>query len=277
MNDKDSSSNESATIKLPQNSFKNSTIIESMTGNAKRSPLMVFWKKADSLSRETEVMKRVTSYWHHSLFKEKRPWPPKEKLNENSSSTWDGSPKTASIWSKLSLPPMPLVKTNTLLKTESKPWKNKESIICTETQEIWKVSAQSPPFKPTSEEVKKETFWTDWTTGRKASFTSTLTYHGCQDCSGSQTRPNHQQFTWKECQRLRRKPKSFQFQPTSSTWLMTWRRESRWTTRPRTDTWQQLIWVQSLQLSCSQSFDKWSDMKANTLYWHLNLLNVLIN
>jgi hypothetical protein len=107
------------------------------------------------------------------------------------------------------------VKTNTLLKTESKPWKNKESIICTETQEIWKVSAQSPPFKPTSEEVKKETFWTDWTTGRKASFTSTLTCNGCQDCSGSQTRPSHQQFTWKECQRLRRKPKSFQFPPTS--------------------------------------------------------------
>ncbi len=161
MKDKNSWSKESARTKLPLTSFKNSIIIESMNGNARRSLLTVFWNKADSSLRETEVMKKVISYWHLLLSKETRPCPPKEKYKENLSSTWDGSPKTASIWSKVSVPPMPSVKINTLLKTESKPWKNKKLISCTETQQIWRISVQSPQFKHTSEGERKETFLTD--------------------------------------------------------------------------------------------------------------------
>ena len=68
-----------------------------MTGNAKKSPSMVLSRMVGSWLRETEVMKRVTLYWHHSLSKEIRPSVPKEKLNESLSLTWVGSPSTAKI------------------------------------------------------------------------------------------------------------------------------------------------------------------------------------
>ncbi len=160
------------------------------------------------------------------------------------------------------MPPLiPSGKMSTLHKTESKPSKNKNTISSSETQYICPKWPQSPPLRLTLEEERKEKYWTVLTTGETENFTSSLIWHGSQDYSESRMKRNHQPFTCKEFPNLNKKPKLFQFQPTSNKSLKTWRTELKWTIRTKIETSQLLLLDLLVLDSCSPWFD-WSILKS---------------
>lgn len=156
--DKPSSLTESPMKKLLKTSSKHIIIMTLTLGNVKKSPLMEPSRMVDSWLREIEVMRRVILFWYPLLLKKTKPSALNVKSKESSSLTLDGFPKTASILSKLSLLLMLLARMSTLLRTESRPLRNKSKTNFSEIQDTFNKCQPSPLLTPMSEEGRNKRY-----------------------------------------------------------------------------------------------------------------------